>query len=72
MIVCAITSNIKKKPYSFLLTEKDVEKSVFKETSVIKIDALLRIKKDLIIKKIDILKDSVFLKILKILESIFR
>jgi len=72
VIICALTSSIKKRPYSVIITSKETANKKLFDTSQIRVDTLTRIKKDLIIKEIDILTEDVFKKVLQILDSIFR
>ena len=71
IIICALTSSIKKRPYSIIITSKETIHKELKDTSQIRVDTLTRIKKDLIIKEIDILDDNTFKKVLEILNSLF-
>jgi len=71
VIVCAITSNIQEKPYSVLIDGKYLVKKKLKDKSMIKVDALLRIKKSMIIREIDKIDNRLFSQILKVLKSIF-
>ena len=71
VIICALTSSIKKRPYSTIITSKETVHKKLMDTSQIRIDAITRIKKDLIIKEIDILNEETFKKVLQILNSIF-
>ena len=71
IIICAITSNIKDRPYSITISSKDTINKKLVDVSQVRIDTITRIKKDLIIKEIDILNDDIFKKVLEILKSIF-
>ena len=72
VIICALTSSIKERPYSILITEKDTVYKKLRDTSQIRVDTVTRIKKDLIIKEIDVLNDDVFEKVLQNLNFIFN
>jgi len=71
VIICALTSAIKERPYSLIITEKDTLNKQLKDKSQIRTDTITRIKKSLIIKEIDILADASFEKVLQILNSMF-
>ena len=71
IIICALTSNIKERPYSIIINSKDTVNKKLQDASQIRIDTITRIKKNLIIKEIDILNEITFKKILEILNSIF-
>ncbi|MFH1317088.1 MAG: type II toxin-antitoxin system PemK/MazF family toxin [Candidatus Woesearchaeota archaeon] len=71
ILVCAMTSQISEKPHSLLIDKNDVEIGVLSRKSLIKVDAILRIKKDLIIKKIDMLNQKKFAQVLRKLNSLF-
>src|SRR3989338_320892 len=73
VIICALTSNIKhNRPYSLIVTEQDTVQHRLMEESQVRADTLTRIKKDLIIKEIDVLNDIAFKKVLQILKIIFE
>ena len=71
VIICALTSSIKERPYSLIVTEKDTLNKNLKDKSQIGVDTITRIKKSLIIKEIDILTETSFQKVLKILHGLF-
>lgn len=71
VIICALTSSIKKRPYSVIITSKETVHKKLLDTSQIRTDAITRISKDLIIKEIDVLNENTFEKVLQILNSIF-
>lgn len=72
VIICAITSSIKDRPHSILIDSNDTINRNLHDKSQIRIDTITRIKKDLIIKEIDILSEKTFEKVLEILNSIFN
>ena len=72
VIICALTSSIKERPYSLLINSKDTINKKLQDTSQIRIDTITRIKKNLIIKEIDVLNENIFKKVLEILNSIFK
>ena len=49
-IVCAITSNLKANKYSLIIDERNLENGKLYEKSCIKVDAVLKINKNLVIK----------------------
>ena len=71
VVICALTSSIKERPYSIIISSKDTVNKKLQDTSQIRIDTITRIKKNLIIKEIDILNDNAFKEVLEILNSIF-
>ncbi|MEK6984418.1 MAG: type II toxin-antitoxin system PemK/MazF family toxin [Nanoarchaeota archaeon] len=71
VIICALTSRIKKRAYSIIITSKETVNKKLIDVSQIRVDTITRIKKDLIIKEIDILNEDTFKKVLQILNSIF-
>jgi len=72
VILCAITSSIKDRPYSIIIDSNDTINKKLYDKSQIRIDTITRIKKDLIIKEIDILNEKTFKKVLEVLNSIFN
>ncbi len=71
LIVCGITSNLKPNKYSIIIDEKNLESGNLYQNSAVKVDNLLKISKNLIIKDIGILNKATFLKVLNILKEIF-
>lgn len=71
IIICALTSNIKNRPYSIRINQKDTVNKKLEDESQIRVDVVTKIKKNLIIKEIDVLNDNAFKKVLEILNSIF-
>ena len=71
VIICALTSSIKKRPFSLTIDSKDTVHKNLRDESQISVDTLTRIKKELIIKEIDVLDENIFQKILEILNSMF-
>lgn len=71
VIICALTSAIKKRPYSIIIDSKNTLHKNLRDESQIRVDTLTRIKKDLVIKEIDILDDNTFKKVLENLNLIF-
>lgn len=65
VIVCGITANLKKSPYSVLIDNHDLEKGGIPVKSRIKIDKLFTIEKNLIVKKLGILNKKSFSKVKK-------
>ena len=72
IVVCAITSNLKQTKYSIIIDEENLETGKFHEKSLIKVDSLLKINKNLIIKNIRTLNKATFQKVIRILEDIFK
>lgn len=70
VIVCGITSNILKDFYSIEILKLD-EGNLF-NPCCIKVENILKISKNLLIKKIGKLKDKDFSKILEKLDTLFR
>ena len=71
IIVCAITSNIKSSNYSIVINGKNLKNGELYEKSSIKVDSLLKIDKNLIIKNIATLNEITFEKVMVILNKIF-
>jgi mRNA interferase MazF len=72
VIICAITSNIKERHYSLIINSKNTINKKLQDTSQIRLDTITRIKKNLLIKEIDILDEDTFERALEILDSIFE
>ena len=71
IIVCAITTNIIKDHYTIKIDNTELEENNIKEECCIKVENILKIDKKLIIKKIDRIKENKFVKIIKIINSLF-
>lgn len=71
VLICAITSNLKERPYSIVINSKNTINKRLEDISQIRLDTITRIKKNLIMKEIDILDDDTFKKVLQILNTIF-
>lgn len=71
IIICALTSNIKYRPYSIIINQKDTINKKLEDESQIRVDLITKIKKKLIIKEIDVLNENAFKKVLEVLNSIF-
>ena len=64
-IVCGITSNLKDRRYSVLITKKDLEKGFIPKKSIIKVDKIINLKQTLAIKKIGKVKNIIIKNIKK-------
>lgn len=72
VLVCAITSNLRPSNYSIIINGKNLESGKLYEKSSIKVDSLLKINKNLIIKNIGMLNKATFQEVIDILMRIFR
>lgn len=70
LIVIGVTSNISKDKYTLDLTNKDLEEGTLFDLCCIKVENILRIDKQLIVKKIGKLKKEKFKDIINTLNSI--
>ena len=71
LIVCAITSNLKTGKFTVIIDGKDLESGKLYQKSSIKVDGLLKISKNLIIKNIGVIGKNTFQKVRNILDDIF-
>ena len=60
VLVCVITSNLRKDEYSVTLSNNDLEIGVLPESSVVKSHKLFTIHKDKIIKTFSLVKEELF------------
>lgn len=72
VIVCAITTVLKPSKYAVVIEQKDIEEGILYQKSTVKTENILKINKNIIIKKITSLKKETFSKITDILEEIFK
>jgi mRNA interferase MazF len=63
VLVCVITSNLRKDGYSVALENEDLETGILPESSVIKAHKLFTIHQDKIVKKFSLVKDECFEKV---------
>ena len=71
VIVCALTSNILRNPYTIIIEQSDCERGVLYNPSTIRVDTLFKLKKTLLRKPICTLNQRTFEEVYKILMSIF-
>ena len=71
IVVCAITSSLRQSKYSIAIDNKNLDSGHLYEKSSIKVDTILKIDKNLIIKNIGKLNKSTFEKVVNIFEAIF-
>ena len=65
IITCGLTSNLKNSKYSVLITNNDLEKGQIPKDSRIKVDKLFTIDKNIVKKKVALLKKDVFNQVKK-------
>lgn len=63
ILVCAITSNMKEELFSMPITSSDLETGILHHTCCVKIENILKINKNLIIKKIGTIVGHLFKEI---------
>lgn len=63
VLVCVITSNLRKDAYSIVLENSDLEVGVLPESSLIKAHKLFTIHQDKIVRKYSVVKDDCFEKV---------
>ena len=72
IIVCGITKRTKYSVYSIEINSSDLKSGTLYSKSTIKIESVLKINQNLIIKKIGKLKDKTLQKVIKIVIGIFK
>lgn len=72
IIVIGITANISKDFYTLELTNNDLEEGKLFDKCCIKAENVLKLDKQMVIKKIGRIKKDKFMKIMAILNSIFK
>jgi len=70
IIVIAVTSIIKTDAYSIPISTKDVEEGILHDRCCIKVESVIKLDKNLIIKKVGRIKQQKFNKILEIFKTI--
>lgn len=69
ILVCAITSNLKPAKYSVIIDKNNLESGNLYDKSSIKVDSILKISKNLVIKDIGVLNKTTFEKAAEILKN---
>ncbi len=72
LIVVSITPNIWKDKYSTILDQADLENGILKHKSCIKVENVLKIDKDLVIKNIGKINKDKFKEVIEILNNILK
>ena len=72
VIVVGVTSNVKKERYALALKNTDLEQGTLFTKCMIKVENILRLEKELIIKKIGKIKKGKLSEVIDILDSIIK
>ncbi len=72
VVICAITSNTEKKPYSVLISQKDLGEGTLPIPSKIKADKIMQVEKTKIIKPFASLKSETFQLVVEEIISLMR
>ena len=72
ILVVGVTSNISSGRYSLPLSHQNLEEGILKISCTIKVENILKIEKELIVKKIGKIDETTFEKIVELLFSIIR
>ncbi|PIN90814.1 type II toxin-antitoxin system PemK/MazF family toxin [Candidatus Pacearchaeota archaeon CG10_big_fil_rev_8_21_14_0_10_34_76] len=72
VIVSGVTSNVKKERYSINLTNKNLEQGKLMTNCMIKVENILRLEKELVIKKIGKIDTEKFIEMQSVLDKILR
>jgi len=65
IVVCVITSNLRKDAYSIELNNDDLDVGILPERSVVKAHKLFTIHQDKVLKKFSVVKSDLFSKVSK-------
>ena len=65
LLVCAVTSNLKKADYSIIIDKDNIESGILYDKSAIKADTILKIQKSIVIKTIATINTITFSKVVK-------
>jgi mRNA interferase MazF len=71
VIICALTSNIKERPYTLTITAENTVQKKLKDRSQIRLETVTRLKKELIVKEIDSIDENTFKKALDMFYTMF-
>ena len=73
ILVCGITANLKPTPFSIIVDIIDVEKKdTLKNKSKIRVDTIASLEQSLVIKKIAILKTSIFKQVVYMINELIK
>ncbi len=72
MVVVGVTSNIWRDKYTTTLNTADLESGILKHESCIKVENILKIDKDLVIKEIGKINKNKFKEVIRILNEILK
>ena len=72
IIVVAMTSNVEKRDYSILISNKDMEKGSLLYESMIRVDKIYTLKQSIVIKKFGSLKKEPFNQIKTLLKDLIE
>jgi len=72
VVVCAMTSNLKSSKYSSIISPGDIEGGLLHEKSLVRADAILKIKKVFVIKRIAALNQNKFSEIITVLGELVK
>jgi mRNA interferase MazF len=72
VIVMAITSNISKDVFSVFLDSQDIVEGILRDDCCVKVESILKLDKNLIIKKLGGINEEKFKDVVEIFDSIVR
>lgn len=72
VLVCAISSNLRRDNYSIFLADTHLEFGILPETSVIKCHKLFTIQQSKIIKRFSVLNESKFDEVVRLLDKLIK
>lgn len=72
IIVCAITTTLKPTKYNLIIDQEALEEGVLYEKSAIKIEAIVRINKEFVLKIIGTMKQTTFSKVVALLIELVK
>lgn len=72
VLVCAITSNLRRDKYSIFLADTDLEFAILAEASVIKCHKLFTVQQSKILKRFSVINESKFDEVVRLLDKLIK
>lgn len=72
VIICGLTTTLKQSKYTIIITPDDIEEGLLYEKSAIKVENLLKIDQNLVIKRFARINKQIFAEVLLVLSEIVK
>lgn len=72
VLLCGLTTTLKPSPYTVILTPDKIEEGVLYDKSAIKVESILKLDKNLVIKRFALINKKVFAQVISVLSEIVK